>query len=98
MGSKGRSAFGGSGQRPVPDGGVIAMVGLKSGFAQIDVTGGRKALEKRLRAGEEVVVTVTVRLDTDSRAWNDDGVSTSFSGEVLHLAEVVPTALAAEDD
>lgn len=60
---------------------------IQSKFAEIDVLRGRYALERRLLNGESVILTVTVKLDNDFRAWNDDGTSINFSGEVLRIRE-----------
>lgn len=58
---------------------------VKSGFATLDVTAGRKALRDRVRAGEAVRVRVEMTL-TDG--FSDDGVSTEFPA-VVHSAEEV---------
>ena len=52
---------------------------MKSQFGLLDVTVGRRELERRLRAGEQIEVVIYGTLDNDPRSWNDDGTSTEFT-------------------
>jgi len=61
---------------------------IRSTFASIDVTDGGLTLARRLDAGEPVTVQITMTLDPDPRARNDDGTSISFSGDVTDVREI----------
>jgi hypothetical protein len=58
---------------------------VKSDFAILDVKAGRKALLKRLEAGERIEVVIR---GTISTAWGpDDGTSQEFTVDVTELSE-----------
>ena len=64
-----------------------------SDFAILDVKKGRAALARRIRGGEQPVVTIKARLD---HVWSrDDGTSVEFALQILDMAEHFPKVRAA---
>lgn len=61
---------------------------IRSDFARLDVKDGRRAIARRLDAGEPVTVQITMTLDPDPAARSDDGISIEFGGTVTAVREV----------
>lgn len=62
---------------------------ISSEFGMIDVKAGRKALAKRIRAGEAVRMVIEMVLEDQTSIGNDDGVSIEFYGTVVSAEEIV---------
>lgn len=59
---------------------------FKSDFALLDVKQGRAALEKRVRAGEKIMIRVDMEINS---VWSDDdGISREFSCEVKAVKQL----------
>ncbi len=59
---------------------------LQSGSAVLDVIRGRRSLERAVRRGERVPVTIRGFID---QVGNDDGMSTEFTVEVTEASVMV---------
>lgn len=77
---------------PAPEGATAAgKPKFTSGFALLDVTEGRQALHKRLRAGEKVRVMIVAYMDDPLAVGHDDGVSREFSLNIEQVREINET-------
>lgn len=61
---------------------------FKSRSAQLDVQYGRRGIEKRLAAGENIRLAVVLEIEATDFNWSDDGESTEFNCVVLSAEEV----------